>query len=241
MLARAGVPGLVLWLLTLACWGTVVLTNMVRARLRGDHAWASFFLLTFCYACGFLIDASVDVTLEGPMAGIWFWCVFGVGSGASMIYRSELVRSGALKARFAPSLPRSRSDERVARRSFAAPRGSSGGGRATRVRRISNRSPRVSRSENARTDRRTCVDLASEGRKMLELIVDLFPICRSITGEWLRQSLGRVGELIPYQRCRPARKRSTGRCRRNGTSRRLYQRHEWAPHRRLPRTTICMW
>ena len=83
MLARAGVPGLALWLLTLACWGTVVLTNMVRARLRGDHAWASFFLLTFCYACGFLIDASVDVTLEGPMAGIWFWCVFGVGSGAS--------------------------------------------------------------------------------------------------------------------------------------------------------------
>ena len=96
MLARAGVPGLALWLLTLACWGTVVLTNMVRARLRGDDAWASFFLLIFCYACGFLIDASVDVTLEGPMAGIWFWCVFGVGTGASMIYRSELVRSGAL-------------------------------------------------------------------------------------------------------------------------------------------------
>ena len=96
MLARAGVPGLALWLLTFACWGTVVLTNMVRARLRGDTAWASFFLLIFCYACGFLIDASVDVTLEGPMAGIWFWCVFGVGTGASMIYRSELVTSGAL-------------------------------------------------------------------------------------------------------------------------------------------------
>ena len=63
MLARAGVPGLALWLLTLAWWGTVVLTNMVRARLRGDRAWARFFLLTFCYACGFLIDASVDVTL----------------------------------------------------------------------------------------------------------------------------------------------------------------------------------
>ena len=30
------------------------------------------------------------------MAGIWFWCVFGVGTGASLIYRSELVRSGAL-------------------------------------------------------------------------------------------------------------------------------------------------
>ena len=93
---------LALWLLTLACWGTVVLTNMVRARLRGDHAWASFFLLTFCYACGFLIDASVDVTLEGPMAGIWFWCVFGVGSGASLIYRSSWSGAEHSKARFPP-------------------------------------------------------------------------------------------------------------------------------------------
>jgi aminopeptidase-like protein len=43
------------------------------------------------------------------------------------------------------------------------------------------------------------IDLASEGRKMLELIGELFPICRSITGEGLRQSLDRVGALIPLQ------------------------------------------
>ena len=117
MLARAGVPGLALWLLTLACWGTVVLTNMVRARLRGDHAWASFFLLTFCYACGFLIDASVDVTLEGPMAGIWFWCVFGVG------YRRKHdlpIGAGQERSAQRPASPRGPaaelSDERVARR-----------------------------------------------------------------------------------------------------------------------------
>jgi hypothetical protein len=91
ILARAGVPGFTLWVLTLVVWGAVMLANMVRARLRGDDAWAGFFLLAFCYACGFLIDASVDVTLEGPMAGIWFWCVFGAGSAASLIYRSELV------------------------------------------------------------------------------------------------------------------------------------------------------
>jgi hypothetical protein len=104
VLARSGVPGLVLWLLTLACWSTVVLVNMVRARLRGDSAWADFFLLIFCYASGFLIDASFDVTLEGPMAGIWFWCVFGVGSGASMIYRAELARIGLLHNRLATPL-----------------------------------------------------------------------------------------------------------------------------------------
>jgi aminopeptidase-like protein len=44
---------------------------------------------------------------------------------------------------------------------------------------------------------RTSIDLESEGRKMRELIGELFSICRSITGEGLRQSLGRVGELIP--------------------------------------------
>ena len=44
---------------------------------------------------------------------------------------------------------------------------------------------------------RTSIDLESEGRKMRELIGELYPICRSITGEGLRQSLGRVGELIP--------------------------------------------
>ena len=119
MLARAGVPGLALWLLTLACWGTVVLTNMVRARLRGEMAWASFFLLIFCYACGFLIDASVDVTLEGPMAGIWFWCVFGVGTGASMIYRSELVRSEALNNPLRPMARRGNGPMSVSRAALA--------------------------------------------------------------------------------------------------------------------------
>ena len=44
---------------------------------------------------------------------------------------------------------------------------------------------------------RASVDLPSEGRKMLDLIGELFPICRSITGAGLRQSLKRVGELIP--------------------------------------------
>jgi len=103
LLARTGVPGLALWLFTLACWSVVVLTNMVSAWQLGDRAWASFFLLIFCYACGFLIDASFDVTLEGPMAGIWFWCVFGAGTGAGMIYRAELASIGTSPGRLSPA------------------------------------------------------------------------------------------------------------------------------------------
>jgi hypothetical protein len=33
-----------------------------------------------------LINASFDVALEGPMLGIWFWCIIGLGIGSSMLY-----------------------------------------------------------------------------------------------------------------------------------------------------------
>lgn len=46
---------------------------------------------------------------------------------------------------------------------------------------------------------RASVDPQSEGRRMLSLIGELFPICRSITGEGLRQSIRRIGEQIPLQ------------------------------------------
>src|SRR5262245_34604183 len=43
----------------------------------------------------------------------------------------------------------------------------------------------------------TTIDFASAGVRMQRLITDLFPICRSITGEGLRQTLSRIGQNIP--------------------------------------------
>ena len=37
-----------------------------------------------------IIDGSFNVSLEGPVYGVWFWCLFGVGIGATMIYRASL-------------------------------------------------------------------------------------------------------------------------------------------------------
>ena len=90
MLARAGVPGLVLWLATVAAWFAMIARNIIIARRRGDQQWAMVFAWVTCYAASIVIDASFDVALEGPMLGIWYWALFGLGIGASMIYRHDI-------------------------------------------------------------------------------------------------------------------------------------------------------
>jgi hypothetical protein len=90
LLARAGVPGIALWSLLLLSWTGMLLKAIFDARSRGDAQWMSLFLWAFCYAAAILINATFDVTLEGPMQGIWFWCLFGFGIGSVMVYRAEL-------------------------------------------------------------------------------------------------------------------------------------------------------
>ena len=62
--------------------------SFIVARLRGDERWSGLFLFVGCYVTAILINASFDVTLEGPMQ-IWFWCLFGLGIGSVMIYRVQ--------------------------------------------------------------------------------------------------------------------------------------------------------
>ena len=89
LFARAGVPGVVLWSLVLISWGGMMLRAMLVARTRGHKQWADLFLFVICYLTSILINAFVDVTLEGPMQGIWFWCLFGFGIGSVMVYRAQ--------------------------------------------------------------------------------------------------------------------------------------------------------
>jgi hypothetical protein len=89
VLARAGVPGLVLWALVLVSWFGMLTRSMLMARARGHKEWASLFLFIGCYVAAILINAMFDVVLEGPMQGIWFWCLFGFGIGSVMIYRVQ--------------------------------------------------------------------------------------------------------------------------------------------------------
>ncbi|MHC2437164.1 O-antigen ligase family protein [Bradyrhizobium sp. USDA 4451] len=87
ILARAGVPGLVLWAAFLAVWYGTLLRAMALAYRRGHAEWAALMLFIACYASSCIINASFDVALEAPMQGIWFWCLIGFGIGTTMIYR----------------------------------------------------------------------------------------------------------------------------------------------------------
>lgn len=89
VLGRAGVPGLVLWILLSTAWLLLVLKAMLHARRHGNTDWANLFLFVFCYVLAVIINAQFDVALEGPMQGIWYWCLFGFGLGAVMIYRAQ--------------------------------------------------------------------------------------------------------------------------------------------------------
>ena len=89
ILARAGVPGLFMWALLLASWAVLIVSSMLRARRRGHEKWAGLFLFIGCYVLAIIVNATFDVALEGPMQGIWFWCLFGFGIGAAMIYRCQ--------------------------------------------------------------------------------------------------------------------------------------------------------
>ena len=64
-------------------------------------------------------------------------------------------------------------------------------------------------------------DRAEAGERMHGLIAELYPICRSITGDGVRETLGRIGAEIPLRGRRGAdrdRGASTGPSRASGTS-----------------------
>jgi hypothetical protein len=88
ILARMGVPGLVCWAFMHFVWLSSVGDTYLRARRRGQQRWAGAMLFLFAYYLAFMINGSFDVFIEGPMGGIWFWTIFGVGVGALWCWRS---------------------------------------------------------------------------------------------------------------------------------------------------------
>ena len=88
ILARTGVPGFLIWVAINATFGLTIFRHFLRTRAAGDARWAGVFLILLTYWTGAFINSSFDVDLEGPMGGIWFWCVYGIGIAAVQIYKT---------------------------------------------------------------------------------------------------------------------------------------------------------
>ena len=78
ILARYGVVGFLLWVTWLVSCVVYCLSQIRRLgrfKMINDQ---NTLLLLFCYWVAFLVNASFDVFLEGPMGGIPFWMITGL-------------------------------------------------------------------------------------------------------------------------------------------------------------------
>lgn len=108
MLARAGVPGALLWIGVQLAWFAAVLRAWLAARRRRQAAWMGLFALVVGYVLAAHVNGAFDVYFEGPMGGIWFWTVWGLGLAAAYLHpRHPALLDGLLDAgEAAPPPPR---------------------------------------------------------------------------------------------------------------------------------------
>ncbi|MEM1393605.1 MAG: O-antigen ligase family protein [Cyanobacteria bacterium P01_H01_bin.150] len=86
VLARAGVPGAVMWLLLQLSWAGGILVRHFRSKAKGEVQWAGIFLTLFAYWVAVMTTTTFEVIIEGPTGGIWLWTMYGVGLAALYIY-----------------------------------------------------------------------------------------------------------------------------------------------------------
>lgn len=77
ILARSGVPGLVLWVIVLGTVFFSLFRGVLRARGAGWPVLGDVNIWLMAYLMAFIVNASFDVYIEGPQGGIWFWCLVG--------------------------------------------------------------------------------------------------------------------------------------------------------------------
>jgi hypothetical protein len=87
ILARSGVPGICLWVLTQFTFAGLMIRSHFQARQRRDYKWAGLFLVLLTYWAALLTNASFDVFIEGPMGGVWLWSIYGIGIASVLTFR----------------------------------------------------------------------------------------------------------------------------------------------------------
>ena len=79
VLARMGVPGLVLWVLLQGAFAIGLVRAVREHRRADDRMMADHGAWILVVWAAMMVDTSFDPYLEGPQGGIWFWVVFGLG------------------------------------------------------------------------------------------------------------------------------------------------------------------
>jgi len=104
VLARSGVPGLVVWSLLHITFALSLVLAFFRARRDRREWWARVNLWIFSFWVAFMVNAAFDVFLEGPQGGVWFWCLIGFGIAALEAQRAErsAARPGVMPPRSLP-------------------------------------------------------------------------------------------------------------------------------------------
>ena len=124
ILARSGVPGLVLWIVLHAVYGLSLLRAAARARGRGDTFWVQVLGFVFIYWLAAMFNASFDPYLQGPQGGIWFWTLFGVGLAAIRMsdQRDDAREPDRTEGAGAPTAPIAHGASRLVRPRVTPPR-----------------------------------------------------------------------------------------------------------------------
>ncbi|WP_414565666.1 MULTISPECIES: O-antigen ligase family protein [unclassified Anabaena] len=89
VLARTGVPGLVLWLLVQLSWAGTILLKFRQSRMKGQTKWAGVFLTLLAFWIASMTVTTFEVIIEGPTGGIWLWTMYGVGLAAIKLHKTH--------------------------------------------------------------------------------------------------------------------------------------------------------
>lgn len=77
ILARSGTPGFVLWIVLIATLYMTLIKSYLVSLNNRQVVLGNINLWVIGYLTAFFVNSSVDVFLEGPQGGIWFWSLVG--------------------------------------------------------------------------------------------------------------------------------------------------------------------
>lgn len=97
ILARAGVPGIVLWVILQVGFACLLIRAYFNANRLQHEQLGKINLWILVYWAAFMINGSFDVFLEGPQGGIWFWSLYGFGLAALITQNRKRLEISAMK------------------------------------------------------------------------------------------------------------------------------------------------